>query len=85
MAFEMPQISRPKDVGLLPQCLQRLRDAFQADIDKGIAPGAVVLVARHGKVACFEAFGVIATVGRAVEVITSFKRRPGPVTASSSR
>ena len=77
MAFEMPQVSRPKDVGL--------RDAFQADIDKGIAPGAVVLVARHGKVACFEAFGVIATVGRAVEVIASFKRRPGPVTASSSR
>jgi CubicO group peptidase (beta-lactamase class C family) len=57
MAFEIPRVSKPEDVGLSSQRLQRLRDAFQADIDKGIAPGAVVLVARHGKVACFEALG----------------------------
>ena len=41
MAFEMPRVSKPEDVGLSSQRLQRLRDAFQADIDKGIAPGAV--------------------------------------------
>jgi CubicO group peptidase (beta-lactamase class C family) len=57
MAFEMPRVSKPEDVGFSSQRLQRMRDAFQADIDTGIVPGAVVLVARHGKVACFEALG----------------------------
>ena len=57
MAFEMPRVSKPEDVDLSSQRLQRMRDTFQADIDKGIVPGVVVLVARHGKVACFEAFG----------------------------
>jgi CubicO group peptidase (beta-lactamase class C family) len=66
MAFEMPRVSKPEDVGLSSQRLQRMRDAFQADIDKGIVPGAVVLVARHGKVACFEAFGYRDREARAV-------------------
>jgi CubicO group peptidase (beta-lactamase class C family) len=35
MAFEIPRVSKPEDVGLLSQRLQRLRDAFQADITDG--------------------------------------------------
>src|SRR5689334_21851998 len=27
------------------------------DIDKGLVPGAVLLIARHGKIACLEALG----------------------------
>jgi len=37
--------------------LQRLTSAFQTDVDKGTIPGAVVLIARNGKVAYLEAFG----------------------------
>ena len=37
--------------------MTRLTEAFQAEVDKGAIPGAVVLIARRGKVAYCEAFG----------------------------
>ena len=37
--------------------LARIATAFEADIEKGIIPGAVTLVAHRGKVAYLEAFG----------------------------
>jgi CubicO group peptidase (beta-lactamase class C family) len=37
--------------------LKRVTDAFQSEVDKGAIPGAVVLIARNGKIAYFEAFG----------------------------
>jgi CubicO group peptidase (beta-lactamase class C family) len=37
--------------------MKRIAEAFQADVDRGVLPGAVVAVARNGKVAYFEAFG----------------------------
>src|SRR6476619_4391683 len=58
MAVEMPRVSKPEDVGLSSQRLRRLHDALQSDVDKGIVPGAVVLVARHGKIACLDALGL---------------------------
>ncbi len=57
MAFEMPRADKPEDVGLSSQRLQRIRDALQADIDKGLVPGAVALIARHGKIAFLESLG----------------------------
>jgi CubicO group peptidase (beta-lactamase class C family) len=57
MAFEMPRASKPEDVGLSSQRLQRIRDTLQADIDKGLAPGAVLLIARRGQIANFEVLG----------------------------
>ena len=57
MAFELPRADRPEDVGLSSARLKRLSDTLRADIDKGLLPGAVVLVARHGKIACHEALG----------------------------
>ena len=54
MAVEMPRVSKPEDVGLSSQRLRRLHDALQSDVDKGIVLGAVVLVARHGKIACLD-------------------------------
>ena len=47
----------PADVGLCPLRAQRLLDVLQADIDRQRLPGAVVLVARRGKVALFEHLG----------------------------
>jgi CubicO group peptidase (beta-lactamase class C family) len=50
--------ARPEQVGLSSERLNRLTATLKADADKGVIPGAVVLVARHGKVALFEAVGV---------------------------
>jgi CubicO group peptidase (beta-lactamase class C family) len=47
----------PEAVGFSQQRLGRLGTFFQAEVAKGAIPGAVVLVARDGKVAYFEAFG----------------------------
>src|SRR5262245_63378993 len=57
MAFEMPRANKPENVGLSSQRLQRIRNTLQADIDKGLAPGAVLLIARRGQIASFEALG----------------------------
>ena len=46
------------DAALLhPERAARIASAFQADIDKGALPGAVVLIARHGELAYLDAFG----------------------------
>jgi CubicO group peptidase (beta-lactamase class C family) len=49
--------AKPKDVGLDSDKLQKAHDAVQALIDKKEVAGAVVAVARKGKVVMFEAFG----------------------------
>ena len=51
MAFEMPRADKPEDVGLSSDRLQRILDTLRADIDAGLVPGAVVLIARRGKIA----------------------------------
>ncbi len=48
---------KPEDVGLSTAALGRLSSALQDRVAAGHVPGAVALVARHGKVAYFEAFG----------------------------
>jgi CubicO group peptidase (beta-lactamase class C family) len=50
--------SKPEDVGVSSTRLQRLTDTFNAYVMDGRLPGAVVLVARRGRVAYLEAFGV---------------------------
>jgi CubicO group peptidase (beta-lactamase class C family) len=55
-AGELPT-ARPGDVGLDADKLRQARDAVQALIDKKEMAGAVVAVARHGKVVLFEALG----------------------------
>ena len=47
----------PEDVGLSAEALTRLSLALQDRISRGQFPGAVALVARHGKVAFHQAFG----------------------------
>jgi CubicO group peptidase (beta-lactamase class C family) len=53
----LPKASQPEDVGFSSGRLKRLASAFQTDVDKRTIPGAVVLIARNGKVAYLEAFG----------------------------
>src|SRR5688572_26691553 len=54
----LPQAKSPEEVGFSAERLKRLSEIFKAEIDKGTMPGAVLLVARRGKVAYFEALGV---------------------------
>ena len=49
--------AKPTEVGLDADKLQQARDAVKALIDKKQMAGAVIAVARHGKVAMFEALG----------------------------
>ncbi len=48
---------KPEDVGLSSSGLGRLTSALEERVGRGHVPGAVALVARHGKVAYFQAFG----------------------------
>ena len=52
-AAELP-LAKPEQVGLSSVRLQLLADRLKADIAAKKMPGAVLLIARHGKVAYFE-------------------------------
>jgi CubicO group peptidase (beta-lactamase class C family) len=49
----------PEKVGLSLERLSRITRIIEEEIGKGMMPGAVVLVARRGKVAYFESFGFL--------------------------
>src|SRR5687768_6202054 len=49
--------AKPNSVGLSSDRLQRIGAALNAEIGSGTLPGAVVAIARHGKLAYHEAFG----------------------------
>jgi CubicO group peptidase (beta-lactamase class C family) len=57
LAQGLPKANQPEEVGFSSERLNRVTKAFQADVDKGLIPGAVVLIARNGKVAYLEAVG----------------------------
>jgi CubicO group peptidase (beta-lactamase class C family) len=52
------QRARPETVGLSSERLENIRKVLGAKVDAGEIPGYVALVARRGKVAWFEAYGV---------------------------
>ena len=49
----------PADLGLCPQRLARLVAVLKADVARQRLPGAVVMVARHGRVGLFESLGTL--------------------------
>jgi len=51
-------VVKPEAVGLSSQRLERLGAVLRADVEQGKIPGAVVLVARRGKIAYYESFGM---------------------------
>jgi CubicO group peptidase (beta-lactamase class C family) len=55
-AGELPT-AKPGEVGLSSERLERLGQALRADVEKGQIPGAVVLIARRGRVAYVQAVG----------------------------
>src|SRR5580692_4371269 len=50
-------VAKPEDVGLSGAALDRLSAALTDRVASGHVPGAVALVARHGKVAYYHSFG----------------------------
>jgi CubicO group peptidase (beta-lactamase class C family) len=50
-------LAHPEAVGLSVAGVARLKAAFQSEIDRGLLPGCVILIARRGRIACFEALG----------------------------
>jgi len=55
--FSLPPAQMPEEIGLSSAQLNRLEAATQAHIDSGLLPGAVMLVARHGKIAYLKSLG----------------------------
>ncbi len=53
----LPMAAKPEDVGLSSAQLKRIEAATQKHIDDGLVPGAVMLVARRGKVAWVSTLG----------------------------
>ena len=50
--------AKPEDVGMSRERLARIGERLGADIEAGLLPGAVTLVARHGRVVHFKTHGV---------------------------
>jgi CubicO group peptidase (beta-lactamase class C family) len=53
------QQARPESQGFSSERLARIAPVLRAEIDKGIMPGAVALIARNGKIVYFEAVGYL--------------------------
>src|SRR5437868_7443242 len=49
--------AKPEDVGLSSERLARIAEVLKADIDAGRIPGAVIAIARHGKLVALDAYG----------------------------
>lgn len=56
-AFLPEPVADPATLGFSAARLGRIRERLAADVDAGFLPGAVWLVARRGRIACFEAIG----------------------------
>jgi CubicO group peptidase (beta-lactamase class C family) len=50
-------MASPAEADLCPQRTARLVEVLQSEIDRQRLPGAVVLIARHGKIALFQSLG----------------------------
>jgi CubicO group peptidase (beta-lactamase class C family) len=56
-ATSLPRAASPEAAGFSPARLQRVTEAFSAEVENGAIPGAVVVIVRDGKVAYSKTFG----------------------------
>jgi len=56
-AQPLPMASRPEDVGFSSKRLETTKAVFKGDVDAKRLPGAVLLMARNGKIAFYDAVG----------------------------
>jgi CubicO group peptidase (beta-lactamase class C family) len=57
LAVDLPR-AKPESVGISSERLENIRNVLGAQVDAGVIPGYVALVARHGKVVYYESYGV---------------------------
>ena len=50
-------LASPSELGFIPERITRLTDVLQDEIKRNRLPGAVAVIARHGKIALFESLG----------------------------
>ena len=53
----LPPPAKPEDVGMSSERLARIGEVLKADIAAGRIPGAVVAIARHGRLVALDAYG----------------------------
>jgi CubicO group peptidase (beta-lactamase class C family) len=53
----IPKAQSPEEVGFVAQRLKRLSDRIEEGVKNNELPGAVVLIARNGKIVMFDAYG----------------------------
>src|SRR5689334_3457894 len=53
----IPKAQSPEEIGFVSSRLKRLGDRIEEGVKNNELPGAVVLIARNGKLAMFDAFG----------------------------
>jgi CubicO group peptidase (beta-lactamase class C family) len=58
-------MGKADELGFAPDRLARITETLKANIDQHDIPGAVLLIARHGKVAYFESMGALDPQGKA--------------------
>src|SRR3954465_11344417 len=51
--------AKPESVGMSSERLARIGEALRADVERGRLPGAVVAVARRGKLVYYQAYGYL--------------------------
>jgi CubicO group peptidase (beta-lactamase class C family) len=66
-------VSTPDAAGFSPERLKRLDAYMQALVDQGHLPGAITMVARHGKIVSYETFGKKAIGGAPMTKDTIFR------------
>jgi len=55
-AADLPR-AKPEEVGMSSERLARIGEVLKADIEAGRIPGAVIAIARHGKLLALDAYG----------------------------
>ena len=65
--------SRPEEIGLSRSGLKRLTAAFEREIASGKAPGASMLIARHGRVGFVQTLGARAPGGAPLDTDSIFR------------
>jgi CubicO group peptidase (beta-lactamase class C family) len=56
-AQPLPTANHPEDVGFSAKRLEKTRQAYRDDVEKKSIPGAVLLIARNGKIVTYDAIG----------------------------
>src|SRR3954449_1980333 len=76
--------AKPEEVGLSSERLARISETLKADIEAGRIPGAVLAIARHGKLVALDAYGwrdKAAGVAMTTDTIFNIASMTKPMTA----